>query len=73
MKCMIRIGLVVAFWVIALISLLMMFTAETKTGKDFSHYAQWALAGGLLFLTVGAAMTAFEHNDVIKTPFDQEK
>jgi hypothetical protein len=60
------------FSLIGLIGLYIMFTAETKTLHDFEYYFRWAMGAGMVFIAVGAALTAFDREDAVVTEFDEK-
>jgi hypothetical protein len=57
-----------------LYGLYLMFTSEINTGQNFHNYFPWALGAGIVFLAVGAALTAFDgEEDLITDYTDAEK
>jgi hypothetical protein len=66
------IALLFAF-VLGAIGLVIMFKSELNTAEHFRSYFQWAFGAGLVFLGVGAALTAFDKDDNVVTPFDEQQ
>jgi hypothetical protein len=74
MSEMLKLSVALAFMVIGLVGLGIMFTSETSTTVgNFDEYANWALGAGLVFISVGGALTAFDRDENIVTEFDEEK
>ncbi len=56
----------------ALFALVQMVQAEEATGKAFTSYFQWALAGGVIFLAIGVGQMIFDPDDRTMTDFEDE-
>jgi len=51
---------------------LQMFQAESQTAETFTQYAQWAVAGGVVFLLMGVSHILLNQEDSVKTTFDAD-
>ncbi len=61
------------FSIIGLIGLYQMFHAEVNTAHQFHFYFKWALGAGIVFIAVGAALTALDKDDDVVTEYVDEK
>ncbi len=68
----IKVSAAFVFFILGLIALGQMVQAELSTGEQFTNYFKWASAAGWLFLSVGAALTAFDRDDSVVTNFEEE-
>jgi hypothetical protein len=64
-----KFAIAVIFSIIGLVGVYLMFQAELQTGQNHGYYFKWALGAGLVFLAIGAALTAFDKNDKVVTDY----
>jgi Na+/H+-dicarboxylate symporter len=69
----IKVATALIFFVLGVAAMGQMLQAELSTGEDFTYYFKWAAAAGLVFLSVGAALTAYERDDSVMTQFEEDK
>lgn len=65
--CVILIIFFISFY-----GLYLMFVAEQATGQNHEAYFQWALGAGLVFMAIGAALTAFDKEDSVMVQFEDD-
>ncbi len=68
-----KVAVAVVFSALGFVGLYLMFNAETLTANNPHEYFRWALGAGLVFVAIGAALTALDKEDNVVTKSEADR